>query len=271
MTDGDRESFQARIAELERQVSELREGEQPQSALIVTSLPDGLILQASQGIADVTGYRRDELLGRTTVELGLWRDPEDRVRAVRRLAAQGGRGTARFVIRRRDGTPCEVVGQVETVSLAGQQVAVTALDLPSADLPARSIRERDESLDFVLGNAPLILYTTDREGVLTFDGGKALATLGIKPGELVGKSIIDLYGAVPIRLADGSTISVAELFGRVMTGQVISGRVELSGRILENWLSPWQDPSGAIGGTIGMSIDVTERAALETQLLHARK
>ena len=271
MTDGERDSFQARIAELERQVLELRDGEKPHVALVVTSLPDGRILQASEGIAELTGYRRDELLGRTTLELGLWRDPVDRVRAMQHLAAQGGRGTARYVVRHRNGTPREVVGAVETISMGGQQVAVTALDLLPDDLPARAIRERDESLDFVLENAPLVLYTTDREGVLTFDGGKALATLGLAPGELVGKSIIDLYGAVPVRLDDGSTISVAELFRRVMTGESISGRVELSGRVLHSSLSPWQDPSGAIGGTIGMSIDVTERAALETQLLHARK
>jgi len=164
-----------------------------------------------------------------------------------------------------------VIGLVETVSVGGQQIAITALDMPSADQGARSIRERDESLDFVLANAPLILYTTDREGVLTFDSGKALATLGLAPGELVGKSILDLYGAIPMRLDDGSTISVAELFRRVMAGETISGRVELSGRTLQNSLSPWQEPSGAIGGTIGLSVDVTERAALETQLLHARK
>jgi len=271
MTDGERDSFQARIAELERQVLELRKGEKPHVALVVTSLPDGRILQASEGIAELTGYRRDQLLGRTTLELGLWRDPADRVRAMQHLAAQGGRGTARYVVRHRDGTPREVVGAVETISIAGQQVAVTAVDLLPDDQPARAIRERDESLDFVLANAPVVLYTTDREGVLTFDGGKALASLGLGQGELVGKSILDLYGAVPIRLDDGSSISVAELFRRVMAGETIAGRVELSGRILHNSLSPWRDPTGAIGGTIGMSIDVTERATLETQLLHARK
>ena len=272
MTESDHESLQARIAELEQQVSKLREEElRSPAALIVTSLADGRILQASEEFAELSGYRREELLGRTTVELGLWRDPADRDRAVKRLAAQGGRGNSRFVIRRRDGTPHEAVGQMETLSMGGDQVVITALELQPGDGRARNVREREESLDFILSNAPLILFTTDREGILAFDAGKALASLGIKPGELVGKSIIDLYGALPVQLADGSAISVAEVFRRVMTGEVISCRAELSGIILENWLSPWQDPSGAIGGMIGMSIDVTERSTLEAQLLHARK
>jgi len=272
MTDSDRESFQTRIAELERQLSDLR-GEElaAQGALIITALGDGRILQASDGFVALSGYRREELLGRTTLEVGLWRDPDDRARAVKRLVAQGGRGTSRFVLRRQDGTPCEVVGEVETISIAGEQVAVTALERPSPDLSPRSDREREESLDFILGNAPIAFYTTDREGILTFNAGKALARLGLEPGQLVGKSVIDLYGAVPMTLADGSAISVAEAFRRVMAGQVISSRGELSGAILESWLSPWHDPAGAIDGMIGMSIDVTERSALEAQLLHARK
>jgi len=272
MTDSPPEAVQARIAELERQLLELRGSDPaPQAALIVTALGDGRILQASDGFAELSGYRRDELLGRSTLELGLWRDSADRDRALQRLAAQGGRGTARFVLRRRDGTTCEVIGQVETVAIGGEQVVVTALEMPTADLLLRSMRERDESLDFILSNAPLILFKTDREGVLVFDAGKALASLAIKPGELVGKSILELYGAIPVLLSDGSVISVAELFRRVMTGHVILGRTEVSGTVLENWLAPWHDPSGAIAGMIGMSIDVTERAALETQLLHARK
>ena len=114
-----------------------------QAALIVTALGDGRILQASDGFAELSGYRRDELLGRSTLELGLWRDSADRDRALQRLAAQGGRGTARFVLRRRDGTTCEVIGQVETVAIGGEQVVVTALEMPTADLLLRSMRENN--------------------------------------------------------------------------------------------------------------------------------
>ena len=271
MTPSDQESLQARIADLERQLSELRGASASQSILVVTTLREGRILQATEGFAFLSGYRREELLGHTTVELGLWRDPSDRARAVQRLAAQGGRGTSRFVLRRRDGAPCEIVSQMETVAIGGEQVVVSAIELPAAELSPRSAREREESLDFILGNAPLTFYTTDRNGILTMSAGKALSRLGLKPGELVGKSVLDLYGAVPVRLADGSAITVAEVFRKVLAGEVISGRSELSGVILENWLSPLHDPTGAVSGLIGMSIDVTERSVLEAQLLHARK
>src|SRR5438270_1186413 len=230
MSEPGNESLRARIAELERQLDALRgAGQISQPLLVVTSLVEGRILQATEAFARLAGYRRDEMLGRTTLELNLWRDPADRERAVQRLAAQGGRGVARFVIRRRDGTPCEVVGQVESVAMGGEQVVITALEEPASTVSPRSSRERDESLQFILGNAPLTFYTTDCDGVLTLSAGKALARLGLKPGELVGKSCLDLYGAFPVRLADGTSISLAEAFRRVMGGEIISGRCDLAG------------------------------------------
>ena len=89
MTPSDQESLQARIADLERQLSELRGASASQSILVVTTLREGRILQATEGFAFLSGYRREELLGHTTVELGLWRDPSDRARAVQRGRTRG--------------------------------------------------------------------------------------------------------------------------------------------------------------------------------------
>src|SRR5438067_9030890 len=203
MTPSDQESQQARIADLARQLSELRGAPAPQSMLVVTTLREGRILQASEGFALLSGYKREELIGRTTTELGLWRDAADRARAVKRLAAQGGRGRSHFVIRRHDGTPCEIVADMESIAIGGEQVVVTAIERTPAEHSPGSSREQEESLDFILGNAPLTFYTTDRNGVLTMSAGKALSRLGLKTGELVGKSVIDLYGPLPVMLADG--------------------------------------------------------------------
>ena len=76
--------------------------------------------------------------------------------------------------------PSELRFDAEFARIAGEQIAVTALERPSPDLSPRSDRERDESLDFILGNAPIAFYTTDRESIITFNAGKALAAAGVK-------------------------------------------------------------------------------------------
>src|ERR687885_698355 len=45
------------------------------AAISMSTLAEGRIFDVNACFLDLTGYRRDELVGRTTVELGLWVDP----------------------------------------------------------------------------------------------------------------------------------------------------------------------------------------------------
>ncbi|MBU1068915.1 PAS domain S-box protein [Myxococcota bacterium] len=56
------------------------------SAVSLTSLSDGRILQVNDAFLHISGYTAGELLGRTTVELGLWEKREERDAVVARLA-----------------------------------------------------------------------------------------------------------------------------------------------------------------------------------------
>ena len=57
-------------------------------SIVVTSAEDGRIVEANPESARVSGYSRDELIGRTAVELGLT-TPEGRARLVRALEERG--------------------------------------------------------------------------------------------------------------------------------------------------------------------------------------
>ncbi len=57
--------------------------------IIMTALEDGRILEVNERLQTITGYRRDEVIGRTTSELQLWVDPSQRDRYVAHLL-QGG-------------------------------------------------------------------------------------------------------------------------------------------------------------------------------------
>jgi diguanylate cyclase (GGDEF)-like protein/PAS domain S-box-containing protein len=61
-------------------------------AVLISRLDDGLIVEVSRSLAELTGYSKQELVGRTTVELRLVR-PGDRDKVVGELRASGtGRG-----------------------------------------------------------------------------------------------------------------------------------------------------------------------------------
>jgi PAS domain S-box-containing protein len=55
----------------------------------ISTLTEGRFVDVNTAGLEILGYRRDEIIGRTALELGLWADPADRPRMVRILEEQG--------------------------------------------------------------------------------------------------------------------------------------------------------------------------------------
>jgi len=58
-------------------------------AINITRLSDGKYLDVNSGFETMVGYKRDEAIGKTSLELNIWRDPEDRRRLVDNLNRTG--------------------------------------------------------------------------------------------------------------------------------------------------------------------------------------
>ena len=88
---------------------------QSSDAVLLTRPDDGRILEANEAFLQLFGLTRAEVIGRTTLELGLWSRPEER-EAIRRLAAETGRVDAARV-HARDRFGGELQMQVSTAKL----------------------------------------------------------------------------------------------------------------------------------------------------------
>jgi PAS domain S-box-containing protein len=74
------------------------------SAIGITRLSDGRLIDVNDKFVDLLGYPRDEVIGRTSQELGLWAEPGQREQLSRELFAHGfvRDGEARFRTRSGD-------------------------------------------------------------------------------------------------------------------------------------------------------------------------
>ena len=113
-----------------------------------------------------------------------------------------------------------------------------------------ALKQSDERLRTLVGNAPVVLFAIDREGIFTHSEGKGLEALGLKPGEAVGRSIRDLYRDVPEVLANVE---------RALRGESFTAIVELGGLAFETRYGPFRGSSGEVIGVIGVATDVTEQ------------
>jgi PAS domain S-box-containing protein len=170
-----------------------------------------------------------------------------------------------LAVARADGTLVEVrafaaprfdaAGEVSHILLAFSDVRAEV----RAAAEAAAGRER---LMATVRHAPIILFATDANGIITLSEGAAVRALGFVPGETVGRSVFELYPDNPELRANAQ---------RVLAGETITDTVDLHGVVLESWLGPLRGPSGEITGLIGVSSNVTERVRLEKQVAQAER
>ena len=119
------------------------------------------------------------------------------------------------------------------------------------------LRRSEERLRTVIGNAPIVLFATNREGVITLSEGRGLATLDRVPGQSVGQSIFTLYAYVPKAL---------ECVRRALRGEEVQGEVEFGPVAFDTRYAPLRDAQGAIQGVIGVATDISQRRRAERAL-----
>ncbi len=59
------------------------------AALVLSDLETGRIIDLNRATTAMLGYHREDLIGHSTVERGIWPDPQERTKALAKLAAQG--------------------------------------------------------------------------------------------------------------------------------------------------------------------------------------
>jgi PAS domain S-box-containing protein len=114
-------------------------------ALTITSLKTGRLLEVNETFTRLSGYAREEAVGRTTLELGLWAEPSDREAELAVVAKHGRVRDVEYRFRMKDGR--ELVGllSAEQIEIAGEQCALTVIE--DVTERKRAEAERDQMLE----------------------------------------------------------------------------------------------------------------------------
>jgi PAS domain S-box-containing protein len=102
----------------------------------------------------------------------------------------------------------------------------------------------------------------DSDGVCTLSTGPGLADLGVRPGELEGQNLLDVYGRDPEALAH---------LRRVLAGEQFTTERPFGSRILSLYYQPVWSSTGNVAGAFGVSTDVTEQRRLEQEARASRE
>ena len=106
-------------------------------AITIVSTGNDRYIDVNEVFEAHTGWMRDEVVGRTPLEIGLWVDPDQRTAFMNLLVTNGNVRDLETKFRRRDGQIRTGLGSAELIELNGEQCALSVI----VDITERKLAE----------------------------------------------------------------------------------------------------------------------------------
>ena len=241
--------------------------------LIFRTDVEGRFTYVSHSAAEVLGFDEEDLRGRRLLEL-VRLDYREQARRFYEDQRQQGipNSYCEFPMTARDGQDVWVGQRVQLVTEDGRFLGLQALarNITERKRAEQALEHEREQLRQIVTHAPVAMAMLDRDGRHVAHSSRWLRYLAAAGPSLVGRTLDELWPAMPERYRD--------VLRRALAGEVVSEPEDTverddGSRVFLRWtVHPWRDAKGEVAGVVlvAQSIDVLVRArqaALEASRL----
>lgn len=260
--------------------------------IAITELETGLCLEINDACLNACGFRREDVIGRTTLMVEIWPDAQDRAKLVERLRSHGTLSNLDVSIRTRHGEESQLLISANLITLRGKpcllvignalparKKADEALHRTSEELERRvrertadlkrtnaTMRESEERFRLFVEHAPAAIAMFDRDMRYLAASRRWIEDYQLTD-EILGRSHYDVFPYIPARWRD--------VHQRGLTGEVLSADEDQftwrdgSSQWITWDVRPWYR-GDHVGGIIIATEDVTARVEAK-RALHERE
>ena len=236
-------------------------------AITIFRQEDGVCVDVNQGFTTMYGWEREEAIGRTSLELGIWEDPDHNARRLRLLQSTGAVRNYEFRFRNKNGATGTALNSAEIIDLGGVNHILSI---------SQNITDRKKAEEEALRLATAIEQAA--EDIIITDLNGAMVYVNPAFERLTGYAKEEVLGENPRILKSGrhdpafyqglwETITA----GRVWTSRITNRRKNGEFIELEATISPIFNSEQTITGFVSVKRDITEQKKLETQLRQSQK
>jgi PAS domain S-box-containing protein len=253
----------------------------------ITELETGRCLEVNDTCLNIFGFQRDEVIGKTTLMLGIWPDPHERAKLIERLQSEGSIRNAEVSMRMKNQDLRHFLISTELITLDGKRCLLTiGNDITERIQAEGALRELNELLEHrvaertaalctvqarqqvLLQAAPVVLYARRTAGDFgtTFISENVVRQLGYSPRDFVEHSDFWVTRLHP----DDRPWVLADLTQASEHGHHVHEyrfrHKDGAYRWLYDELRLLRDSAGVPVELIGFQIDVTRRKQVEEEL-----
>ncbi|MEK6640757.1 MAG: PAS domain S-box protein [Nitrospirota bacterium] len=239
------------------------------SAVGISTVAEGRFIDVNEGFSRLTGYMREELMGRTTLELGLWADVSERESVLREILEQGYLHNREGLLQTKSGEIRSLMVSVESIQLGPTPCLIYLChDITERKQAEEALRLSEERFRAVFENAAVGI------AVGSFTTGTGIDQINPVFAAMLGYTQEELchLGMKGITFPDDLPASrelVSHLIGGTRSHETIEKRyVKKDGSLIwaQTTVSSILDKQGNCLHLIALIQDITERKQAEEAL-----
>jgi PAS domain S-box-containing protein len=264
------------ISEMKRSEQALRESEEKFSKaffgnpgfMFITEAENGRFIEVNEAYCSILGYQREEMLGRTSMELGIL-DPESRKQIMQASLSQGGIRNLEAYIKTKSGETRNVLFSMGLMNLGGTPSFIgSGFDITKLKRAESAVRKNEMLLQKILEVLPVGVFISDETGKLIKTNAAAeLLWGGIKHVTL--DQLYDYKGwwKDSGKRVDEWAFSRAFSKGEISVDEVIDIECfDGSSKTILNFAAPIRNEEGRVISAVAASMDITEHERLAEEL-----
>ena len=232
----------------------------------INRLSDGMYVSINEGFTKITGYTEKDVVGKTSLEMNIWYNLEDRKKMVEELKSSGEvkNQEAKFLSKNGD----IIIGLITAslIDLGGEPHILTIIrDITIRKRVEEALAREQFLINALMNNLTDHVYFKDLESKFIRNNRAHALSFGLDdPVQVVGKSDFDFFEEKAARQAFEDEQEI------IKTGQPILKEEKLTRKDRSDaWFSaikmPLRDNDGKTIGTFGISRDITERKRIELE------
>jgi PAS domain S-box-containing protein len=239
-------------------------------AITISRLTDGRYFEVNEAFCLQTGFDRDEVIGRTVLDLNIYADPGDRKRLLAALNQRGRMDGMEIVYRSKEGALLTALVSGRIVLFKNEEcVLVIATVINTLKEAQKALLESEESHRSILEGAPYSIIISRRsDWRFVHVNDNFCRRLGYNLGEIIGRTSTDLG----LYVNPDERERFIETFNekKRVDGMEIQYRTK-AGQIITNLVSSLPIRFKGVDCVLSMTVDITERKRVEQELERYRQ
>ena len=225
----------------------------------------GRFVEVNEAAMVFLGYSKEELIGKSTIELNIWVDLDERQKLRDELAEHGSVRSRELHFRKKQGAIVICEYSAEHIEIDGEPCTLSVLlDITERRQIELALKANEELLRLFVKHTPAAIAMFDNDMRYLQVSDRFLTDYHLEGQHIIGKSHYDIFPNLPDRWKQAHRRILAGAIERLDEDPYI----EADGS--QGWLQweslPWRKADGAIGGLILFTQVITERKRAEQAL-----